>query len=66
MHGFMHGLGNQIITHTHCLRTFNSARDRVSLLTVTALDATQDDRKEWLNGSERLKAWLFLDIKSHL
>ena len=35
MHGFMCGLGNQIIAHAHCLRAFNRARDRVALSTVT-------------------------------
>ena len=47
MRGFMCGLGNQIIAHAHCLRVFNSARDRVALSTVTVLDAAQDDRREF-------------------
>jgi len=42
MRGFMRGLGNQMITHAHHLRAFNHARDRVVLLTVTALDIVQD------------------------
>ena len=46
MHGFMCGLGKWIITHTHHLRAFNFAKDRVAFLIVTALDAAQDDRKE--------------------
>jgi len=46
MCGFMRGLGNQIITHAHHLGAFIHARDRVALLTVTALDAAQDGRKE--------------------
>ena len=41
----MCGLDNQIITHTHHLGAFNRAGDRVTLLTVTALDAAQYDRK---------------------
>jgi len=39
MRSFMSGLGNRIITHAHHLRAFNCAGDRVTLLTVTALDA---------------------------
>ena len=39
MRGFMHGLGDQINAHTHHLRAFYHARDRVALSTVTALDA---------------------------
>jgi len=40
-------VGNQIIAHAHCLRVFNRARDRVALSTVTALDAAQDDMREF-------------------
>ena len=40
-------LYNWIITHVRHLRVFNCARDRVTLLTVTALDVTQDDKKEF-------------------
>ena len=47
MRGFMCGLGNQIIAHAHRLRAFNHARDRVALSTVSALDAAQDDRREF-------------------
>ena len=35
--GFMRGLGNLIIAHTRHLRVFNSAGNRVALLTVTIL-----------------------------
>jgi len=45
MCGFMCGLGNQIIAHAHHLGAFICARDRLALLTITALDA-QDGRKE--------------------
>jgi len=40
--------GNRIIAHVRRVRAFNPARDRVALqlLTVTALDVDQDDRKE--------------------
>ena len=47
MHGFMCGLGNQIIAYAHRLRAFNHAKDRVALSTVTALDAAQNDRREF-------------------
>ena len=47
MHGFMCGLGNRIITYACHLKTFNRARDRVALLTVTVLDAIQVVRKEF-------------------
>jgi len=43
----MCGLGNQIVAHAHRLRAFNLARDRVALSTVTALDAAQDNRREF-------------------
>jgi len=43
----LRGLGNQIIAHTHRLRAFIRARDRVALSTVTVLDAAQDDRREF-------------------
>ena len=46
MHGFMRGLGNQIIAHARRLRAFNHARERVALLIVTVLDTAQDDRNE--------------------
>jgi len=46
MCGFMHGFGNQIIAHTHVLERL-TVLETVILLTVTALDATQDDRKEF-------------------
>ena len=45
-YGFMCGLCNQIIAYVHHLRAFSHAGDRVALLTVTALDVAQDDRKE--------------------
>jgi len=38
----MCSLGNQIIAHAHCLRACASV-----LLTVTALDAAQHDRREF-------------------
>ena len=38
----MHGLGNKIIAHTRHLRAFYHARDRVALVTVTALYAAQE------------------------
>jgi len=49
----MHSLGNRIIAHARHLGAFIHARDRVALLTVTALDAAQDGRKEsWLLQDE--------------
>jgi len=41
MRGFMRGFGNRIIANEQRLIAV-----RVVLLTVTALDAAQDDRKE--------------------
>jgi len=46
MHGFMCGLDNRTIAYTRRLRVFNCVRDTVAFLTVTVLDAAQDDRKE--------------------
>ena len=50
----MHGLGDQIIAHTRHLRAFYHAKDRLALSTVIALDAAQDDRKEFHGGMPRL------------
>ena len=44
MRGFMRGFGNRIIAHARRLVLEHVVR--VALLTVTALDAAQDDRKE--------------------
>jgi len=46
MRGFMRGFGNRIIAHARRRRAYIRAGDRVALLTFTALDAAQNDRKE--------------------
>lgn len=43
----MLGMGNRIIAHARHLIAFNCARDRVTLMTVTAIDVTQYDSMEF-------------------